>query len=615
MDQRDIDILGLPPLRGNPFDLRPIESERAGDLVGRDYLLAKWREHIVSKSPRMAILVGERGSGRTSLIRALASQTSKSFVGQYWPEEDPVDSVINELTVHFGDFNPPKSTQLKIDRLVGNLERESETLPLIVFDYPSEVDISPFISLIAPVLQRLRAFTILVLTPSQLSSITEETLDMFDKPEFLEGLTSQQIQQLSDNLVSRKAKEKWKIDARLLDAIRETTGGTPRDVIRLLRDLTDERRDVGSHGTLKRIMNWRGVIAEEGGRETPEETPQFVDTSVPEVLPDVTEHNVGVEIFEINDELVEDSVTDSRDAPNSFEYQVIPEEMPEEPENLELSDEFTEDPDDLWDEEGAHDEHKQENARVSEKQGTLEDFVYEPGTEPPMLETGFGFNRLAARSRNAPSKPTTPDSTEIIDASNYQKPEPRKAEPPPSSEYIENMGADVIEDSSAPIDDTVRSNSESRVMSTDSAYWSVEESSVSTVPDLSQNQVPNSPRAVFGIEDAPIEENSLEEEIPEPIVSQTIPRISISPKWESDNPLDESKLGLLNEAEIMILEASAAREISPSDAELQARLEVGRPRLSQIYNELFRSGLLSVRKQGRKRLFRISEAANSHFGG
>ena len=88
-----------------------------------------------------------------------------------------------------------------------------------------------------------------------------------------------------------------------------------------------------------------------------------------------------------------------------------------------------------------------------------------------------------------------------------------------------------------------------------------------------------------------------------------------SSEWESDNPLDESKLGLLNEAEIMILEASAAREISPSDAELQARLEVGRPRLSQIYNELFRSGLLSVRKQGRKRLFRISEAANSHFGG
>ena len=620
MDQRDIDLLGLPPLRGNPFDLRPIESGRAGDLVGRDYLLAKWREHIVSKSPRMAILVGERGSGRTSLIRALASQTSRSFVGQYWPEEDPVDSVINELTIHFGDFNPPRSTQLKIDRLVGNLERESESLPLIVFDYPSEVDISPFISLIAPVLQRLRAFTIVVLTPSQLSSITEETLDMFDKPEFLEGLTSQQIQQLSDNLVSRKAKEKWKIDTRLLDAIRETTGGTPRDVIRLLRDLTDERRGVGSQGTLKRIMNWRGGIAEDGSRDIIEENPQFSDNSTPEVLPDVTnndviEHNVEVDSFEIDDELVVDHKTDSRDAQNSFEYLVTPEEIAEEPENLEFPEEISEDPDDLWEEEEDNGGHEQENARVPEKQGTLEDFVYEPGTEPPMFETGFGFNRLAARSRSAPSKPTTPDGTEIIDASNYQKHEPRKEESPTFSEPTENMGMGAIEDSSAPIDATVRSNSESRVMSTDSAYWSVEESSASTVPDLSENQFPEAPRAVFGIEDSPIEENMLEEEIPEPIVPQTTPRISISPKWDSDNPLDESKLGSLNEAEIMILEASAAREISPSDAELQARLEVGRPRLSQIYNELFRSGLLSVRKQGRKRLFRISEAAYSHFGG
>ena len=82
-----------------------------------------------------------------------------------------------------------------------------------------------------------------------------------------------------------------------------------------------------------------------------------------------------------------------------------------------------------------------------------------------------------------------------------------------------------------------------------------------------------------------------------------------------DNPLDESKLASLNEAEVMILEASSEREISPSDAELQARLEVGRPRLSQIYNELLRTGLLSVRKQGRKRLFKISEAAAGHFGG
>ena len=41
-------ILDLPPLRGNPFDLRPIESSRAGHLVGRDPLLSKLRGYLIS---------------------------------------------------------------------------------------------------------------------------------------------------------------------------------------------------------------------------------------------------------------------------------------------------------------------------------------------------------------------------------------------------------------------------------------------------------------------------------------------------------------------------------------------------------------------------------------
>ena len=79
--------------------------------------------------------------------------------------------------------------------------------------------------------------------------------------------------------------------------------------------------------------------------------------------------------------------------------------------------------------------------------------------------------------------------------------------------------------------------------------------------------------------------------------------------WEPDQPLNEIQITLLNEAELLVISVAAKREISPSDAELQARLEVGRPRLSQIYNGLHKSGFLSVRKQGRKRLFKITEAA------
>ena len=86
-----------------------------------------------------------------------------------------------------------------------------------------------------------------------------------------------------------------------------------------------------------------------------------------------------------------------------------------------------------------------------------------------------------------------------------------------------------------------------------------------------------------------------------------------SPIWEDDRELDVNRFYSLSDAERMILEVASTREISPSDDELQARLEVGRPRLSQLYNSLQKSGMLSVRKQGRTRLFKLSEAAANEF--
>ena len=78
-------------------------------------------------------------------------------------------------------------------------------------------------------------------------------------------------------------------------------------------------------------------------------------------------------------------------------------------------------------------------------------------------------------------------------------------------------------------------------------------------------------------------------------------------------PLDFEKVSALNDSEIIIVDASIAREVSPSDSALQAHLAVGRPRLSQIFNGLHKSGILSVRKKGRTRLFRISDQAKAHL--
>ena len=68
-----------------------------------------------------------------------------------------------------------------------------------------------------------------------------------------------------------------------------------------------------------------------------------------------------------------------------------------------------------------------------------------------------------------------------------------------------------------------------------------------------------------------------------------------------------------SEADVQILTASAEREVSPSDIALQARLQVGRSRLSQRFNDLRRTGYLSVRTEGRSRYYRLTEAASSLF--
>ena len=615
--------LGLPLLRGNPFDLRPIESDRAEYLVGRDRLIASWREHIISQSPRMLLLVGERGSGRSSVVRTLASQTRRSFVGQYWPTTDPVNAIIHELAIHFCGFSSSGSNQKMIDDLVSNLEESSGSLPVISLDYPSNIEISMVLNSISPILQRLRALVIVVLTPSQLSSIDEETLELYDRPEYTTHLSKEQIQELSNRLVSRKAREKWIIDDILLSRIHESTSGNPRDVIRILRDLIDERRDVGAHGALERLMRWkitndssdkdekdgqnqilfsdgsRGHIAEENNQLSVDELPQTRDFKPQSTHSDSDESTQDVTKYI---EHREDSFPGEELGEYHSDFQT------EKGEIQVNTEEISEDPDDLWESEAGTD-MEEIPVESDAEQGTLDDFVYlQPGTEPPMFHSGSGFKGLAQRSKLAQGQqPSEKEDTPIIESVSEIPPlwkggkiDIERNQPENNIPTISNIEQEWgMEDSQLTEKET------SSVISTDSAHWSVEPSMASSLPVFKDHgtEIIDTP---FGIEDAPVQPFDFIENKPEnPLRENFRPTTS----WEPDNPFDEERSTYLNEAEMLVISTASKREISPSDAELQARLEVGRPRLSQIYNGLYKSGYLSVRKQGRKRLFKITEAA------
>ena len=577
MDGAAVSLLDLPPLRGNPFELRPIESTRAQDIVGRDPLLTRLREHVISESPRLILLVGERGSGRTSLINALSSQVNKKFVGQYWPEEDPVNSVMHEIAINFLGYDVPPSIGQLCEQLIETLEQGTGPLPLIALDYPSSVQINDFLTRMAPLLQRLRALVVVSLTPAQLTSLDEEVLEIFDPPEHLEGLSAPQIQKMSDNLVRRRARERWNIKPDLLRAIHSNTGGNPREVVRLLRDLVDERRDAGSQGTLERLVGWQKplVTVEE---EPPEELRVEGDTPEPEPEPEPEEDDWDVEPDDMWDEETE--------------------EFP--------------DPEDVWDEDSedeAEETAPAETVTTHGEQETLDSFVLmEEGTEPPeQPQSVSGFSGLRNRSvRVSDSMPEGLDETPITYAERRPQltPIPVKAPPQPKPQP-----AFVTE---AKPDTSVASSEEQPVMAVEGALWTVDPSLGSSLPDLdAEPQAPPAP--VFDIEQAlPLVNDQPEEVFVEPEPDPVPPKIPIimGPRWDDDEPLDRTRAASLSDSEHTVLAAAGKREVSPSDPELQALLEVGRPRLSQIYNGLRRAGLLSVRKQGRTRLFKLSHAAS-----
>ena len=700
-------ILDLPPLRGNPFDLRPIESSRAEHLVGRDPLLSKLRGYLILHTPRMVLLVGQRGSGRTSFINTLASQTSRrSYIGQFWPEaEDPTQGIIHEISVHIAGFEVAASMQLVSDRLVETLDKETGVLPLIALDYPSHIDLNSTLARLAPLLQRLRALVVVAITPSQLSSLNDDVLDLFDEPQRLSNLNEKQIQSLSNHRISKFANQKWIIKPNLLKAIHENTDGNPRRVVRLLRDLVEERRDPMAGGTLERLVTWRHAQPED--REPLSESePETEFKAEPEAIPPSiveTEAEADIEDEDLNGDLDEDpdDLWDDADELIS-EAQDEAAEIPEEATDRDWNEGFGS-PEKIWDEEEesapaseveptlvpeveseperepeaaaeperevevmqAHSaeepaESTSDEGETYERTETDQAFLYmEGGTEPtgrPNLSGGNFGSLLKRTMRTSDRMPTAPDDTPITIAQSHPSLMPRAQKP-----AVRSMPPDSVieEESQARIDRSIQPIEDEHVYHTDHALWVVEPGSETTLPDESAYTPPPVTTISLGaeaietewfvaekpesqIESEPETEVSFQSEVQEmtpPTISptvQTVPTIpagltisadapsmdappviptSFGPVWEDDEPFDAMCLHTLTEAERMILTAAASREVSPSDQELQARLEVGRSRLSQIYNGMRRKGLLSVRKQGRTRFFKLSTATSQHFSG
>jgi len=594
----DLSPADLPTLRGNPFDSRPIERNRASEIVGREDILIRWKEHMHSQSPRMILLTGERGSGRTSLVNAISSQTDERFVGTYWHSEDPLNCALDELAITFCGHEIPPSMHQKVERVVETLDTLSGPLPLVALDYPSHVDLASFLSLILPILQRLRALVVVSVSNSQMASIDDSTKGVFDETVKVQPFSHDQVQSLSDLRIRRMSNERWRINPSLLDAIMSRTGGNARSVIAILRNLVDERRGLGSEGTLDSLRGWslqeeenevdNGLDENQFGTlEQPTDEPR---TIVPEKIAEDWPEDEDIEFVEERgeDEDWDVEPEDMRPDEQTTQKETVVDEADEE----EL-DETQSDGEIMAD-------HPEKITGWAADEGTI--LSMEEGTEPPGRGPNRGFSGLVNRSRiTNDAMPTGPDHSVAI-----QEPDIEEFQPTPKNEPIEEMPrSNPFGDNNKSINTENESFEEKQVLFSEGELWTVDSDLEETLPELSSEPE-------FEPEETFDESQNLDpiEEMPQ--ISNLEPKIVVKgPSWESKDTVDQNHLGSMSDAERLVVSVASSREISPSDAEIQARLEVGRPRLSQIYNSLHKSGILAVRKEGRSRMFRLSDGAGA----
>ena len=646
--------IDLPALRGNPFDNRPIESSRAQDLVGRKEILHRWREHIHSGSPRMILLVGEPGSGRTSMINAISSQTPKKYIGQFLSEEgDQTKVMLHEILTHFGTFQSITTMNQLSQNLISLFDEDKGPLPIIALDYPPQIiNINSFLSRVCPVLSRLRAMVIVSLSESQYLELDDGIRNLFDEPDRLENFSKIEIQEMINNRIRLKSKERWVINSMILNSIYERTGGNPRAVIRILKCLVDEERNLGYQGTLESLMSLqtqKKSISEEIdfiGNKIVESNNSEDEISFPEII----ESNLE------NDDFIDEEPSDlwdfeEEESPLSDPHSIeenngdIAEEKPQWSENFpEIND------DSIDNEEIIPEEDEKINLLASRDYNEIEtetELFMSPGTEPPesLLDFTNDTNNTGLKFLRKRLQKTSSDmKNEIIPEVPITYADEKSPQSTLENYVNEEISEIKNEDKSvetmlteARMDQNIQSTDYEEVISIEGAEWSVEPSFYSTIPEtISKSPAQND--SLTNFEEGHIEQPISEEiEIEEPVFEDLAPielvdsipifqdqsnenmtndytiKSKFSPSWEEDQELDVNRFYSLSDAERMILEAASIREISPSDDELQARLEVGRPRLSQLYNSLHKSGMLSVRKQGRTRLFKLSVAASNEF--
>ena len=556
----------LPNLDSNPFSTSPIEGNQNSLYVGRLDTRARISQHINFRSNRKILLVGEYGSGRTSLLRCAALEAPISVHIDHISSTNPGLSLLQKMYSELVGFQLPDNQVELVSKLVESSRSFINKLPLIVIDMPTVEDgiLSVALRDVMPSLERLNAVIVVVIEPKQKTSIPDSVMHSFADVETLSPLSADEIKELVERRIDTVSQVDFKLSTTLAREIFQRTAGSPYEVVKLMRDIVDSQIMSSDERIVAYQPKYKApelpIDVEE--IESSEEDNQIIDASIPWQERNESE----VESFEVESmfgfELDLDELKESKlqDEPiQEYSFSATPET------------------------------HEVVNQQID--------------TRPMPEEIGV-FGGLLGRTRNISQEgDENPndnmvnheqlDGTELWISEELLQPEKRV-------EFTEENSAEIIYDEIG-IEFEQDSNDEHIDLFTEE----VEMFDHNNTDNSTLNQILNLLSSMI----KPDNNLNIQSSIFQGLLSLSNNKQS----EKQDYPLNPIALSSLNNNESYVVSIANTRKYSPSDKEILEHLKIKRPRLSQISNKLLKSGILNVRMQGRSRYFELTQAARAQL--
>ncbi len=597
--------MDLPPLDANPFSTLALETSDSNLLVGRQHTFRVLSQYIQFRSARRILLVGEHGSGRTSLLRCVSKMAPISVHIDHIPPRDAGLNLLKDIYSRFVNSTVPENRNELTRKILEASQSYTKELPLIVID-ASTVDISALNVALRdtlPTLERIQAVIVIVLETKDKTMLHESILQKLDQMKPLANLELEEVQLLVERRIEQSTGQAFQFAREDAQHLLEQTSGLPSAVIRVMRDALDHAK-----------MSQYTYVEPQYTSQTPVSEPLF-NPSLFETSP----HSSLESVFSQPPEVPHSSVKEPDEDEQALQIE----------QDIKIMERLEDINFDLNLDQLNEDQDNQEELKVLESVEDMQEgygaapAIAKPDVmeRPPLDEiTPAGMTGLFSRSRS------------FLDMEQDDAPQANLVEKDEGVELWEDpslLPPEEVEDEISEEDSAFLLHDEVGFMEAefeDVEFEQIHEDAGRTNNDLELDfdAVPVASGLLSELAGMVPVMKALQLAIMTPDENgNAIQRRKLVEALEAfqrkpsgkkqDYALNAAVLSALTSHEIAIISIAHYRRYSPSDEELLQQLNIKRARLSQISNRLLKAGVLSVRTLGRNRYYELTQAARAQL--